>query len=275
MKITRFVFASYILLLLISTQTVDVDKSVFANTVSYVNFSLPANNIPLPNPPKKYCPDEMVEINGDYCLLAQEQCLKWIDKDALYPRMCAKFAYPTKCVSKTERLHYCIDRYEAQTKKGEIPEVFINWFEAKNKCEASGKRLCELKELTLACEGPEMKPYPYGYVRDTSKCNTGHLWMDPDKIPFEKLDRRAKSGSFEDCKSDYGVYDIVGNVDEYSINPNGFMDHVPYISSLFGGHYVNGVRNRCRDQGVPSATTVHGPSAENYEMSYRCCKDIQ
>ena len=120
-----------------------------------------------------------------------------------------------------------------------------------------------------------MKPYPYGYIRDTSKCNIGRQWIDPDHTPFSKMDRRTPSGSFETCKSDYGVYDIVGNVDEYGIYSEGSLTKAPFMSALFGGHYCNGVRNRCRDQGHPSITVSHGPSAENYEISYRCCADIK
>jgi formylglycine-generating enzyme len=225
--------------------------------------------------PKPNCSEGMIEINGEYCPDVKEICLKWIDAQSDYPMMCAEFEYPTKCVSKTTiPMHYCIDKYEAQNNIGEIPEVFINWFEAKDKCESVGKRLCDVKELTMACEGPDLKPYPYGYIRDITQCNIGKQWIDPDNTPFSKLDRRAPSGLYENCKSDYGVYDIVGNVDEYSVYTEGFMNKAPYMSSLFGGHYCNGVRNRCRDKGRPSITVSHGPTAENYEISYRCCSDI-
>jgi hypothetical protein len=222
------------------------------------------------------CPNGMVEILGEYCPNVKEVCLKWIDSEKEYPMMCAEFEYPTKCLSnKTIPMHFCMDKYEAQDKAGEIPEVFINWFEAKDKCEQSGKRLCDVKELTLACEGPELKPYPYGYVRDITKCNIGRQWIDPDKTPFAKIDRRVPSGYYQDCKSDYGIYDIVGNTDEFGMYADGSMNKAPFVSALFGGHYCNGIRNRCRDQGRPSITVSHGPYAENYEMSYRCCKDIQ
>ena len=219
------------------------------------------------------CQNGMIEIIGEYCQHVQEKCLKWIDAKNKYPYMCESFEYPTKCISKTTHMNFCIDKYEAQNNKGEVPEVFVDWFTAKIKCESSGKRLCDTRELTLACEGPELKPYPYGYVRDIKKCNIGNMWIDPDKIQFEKLDRRTPSGIYETCKSDFGVYDGVGNVDEWSINADGFMNKAPYKSALFGGHYVNGIRNRCRDQGVPSITTSHGPGAKNYEISYRCCSD--
>jgi formylglycine-generating enzyme required for sulfatase activity len=223
---------------------------------------------------KENCPAGMIEINGEYCPFVQETCLKWIDSEKEHPFMCDSFAYPTKCLAKTSHMNFCIDKFEAQNSVGQIPEVFIDWFTAKERCQSSNKRLCDIKELTLACEGPDIKPYPYGYKRDIKKCNMGHQWIDPDNTPFEKLDKRAPSGSYETCKSDYGVYDIVGNVDEFSINSDGFMNKAPFKSALFGGHYVNGIRNRCRDQGVPSVTTSHGPSAKNYEMSYRCCSNI-
>ncbi|MCK9567331.1 formylglycine-generating enzyme family protein [Candidatus Pacearchaeota archaeon] len=244
----------------------------FMNTVYEEKlFSSPAE---YPPPPPETCPDGMVEINGQYCPYVKEKCLKWKDAYNPYPRMCEKFEYPTKCVSKQVHMRFCIDKFEAQTDRGEIPEVFVDWYSAKNKCESSGKRLCDVKELTLACEGPERKPYPYGYVRDIKKCNMGHQWIDPDNNPFEKVDHRAPSGSFETCKSDFGVYDIVGNVDEWSVNSEGSMKKAPFVSSLFGGHYVDGIRNRCRDNYVPSITSSHGPGAKNYEISYRCCADI-
>lgn len=222
----------------------------------------------------KPCSDGMVEIDSDYCPYVKEVCLKWKDSYNPYPRMCEKFQYPTQCVSKQIHLHFCIDKYEAQTERGQLPEVFIDWFTADAKCKAVGKRLCDVKELTLACEGPERKPYPYGYNRNIKKCNVGHQWIDPDKNPFEKIDKRTPTGSFETCKSEFGVYDIVGNVDEWSVNTEGTMKKAPFVSALFGGHYVDGIRNRCRDNYVPSITTSHGPTAKNYEISYRCCSDV-
>lgn len=220
------------------------------------------------------CPDDMIEIKGEYCPYVKETCLKWKDDYNPYPRMCERFQYPTKCVSKSVHMNFCIDKYEAQNELGQIPEVFIDWYSAKDKCESSGKRLCDVKELTLACEGPERKPYPYGYKRDIKKCNIGHQWIDPDNTPFKDVDKRAPSGSYETCKSDFGVYDIVGNVDEWSINRDGSLTKEPFESALFGGHYVDGIRNRCRDNYVPSITVSHGPTAKNYEISYRCCSDI-
>ena len=45
------------------------------------------------------------------------------------------------------------------------------WYEAQDACQAQGKRLCGDSEWTLACEGQERLPYPYGYDRDAEACN--------------------------------------------------------------------------------------------------------
>lgn len=273
MKSTKWILA--VTALFICLSSINLHHGSAAQSKEPVQITREETKVELPEVIISKCPTNMVEVNGDYCNFAQEKCLKWIDSDKKYPYMCERFEYPTKCLSKTTHMNFCIDKYEAQGEKGSVPEVFVDWFTAKDKCESSGKRLCDVRELTLACEGPELKPYPYGYVRDTSKCNTGNTWIDPDNTPFEKLDRRVPSGTFDTCKSDFGVYDGVGNVDEWAVYSEGTMIKPPFTSALFGGHYVGGVRNRCRDRGVPSITTSHGPTAKNYEISYRCCSDIQ
>ena len=39
-----------------------------------------------------------------------------------------------------------------------------SWYAARDACSAQGKRLCGESEWTLACEGEEHLPYPYGYA---------------------------------------------------------------------------------------------------------------
>jgi len=49
--------------------------------------------------------------------------------------------------------------------------VMVSWEEARTQCAAIGKRLCTDAEWTLACEGSERLPFPYGYERDASACS--------------------------------------------------------------------------------------------------------
>jgi formylglycine-generating enzyme len=223
------------------------------------------------------CPDDMVQVQGDFCPLVIQTCLK-VDKSVHNVNgfvRCLKFA-PTKCLTPSNKnihMDFCIDRYEFPNKKDVKPDVMISWYDVKKSCENEGKRLCVDHEWSLACEGPEILPYPYGYIRDDRACNIDHNqrpWfhaessnMTPDIVA--RLDQRVPSGSMSGCVSPYGVYDMTGNVDEFVLNSSGH----PYVSALMGGHWVKGARNRCRPE-----TLIHGPTTVYYPIGGRCCKDL-
>jgi hypothetical protein len=228
---------------------------------------------------KVNCPDDMIEVDGNFCPIVEQVCLKYLDKpicnkyDPLdptkclpgqlrEPARCAEYRYPSKCLSKTLRkAHFCIDKYEGGVKKSEFPPYMKSWLDGKAECEAKGKRLCVDYEWTLACEGPSMKPYPYGYKRDSSACNIDkdqRKGFDHSKVfrftpqMLAWLDQRVAAGSMPNCVSDYGVYDMTGNVDEATINESG----VPYKNALKGGHWVKGARNRCRPRNNNSSRII-------------------
>lgn len=245
-----------------------VISTIFLTTVT-ITFS--AQSIP------ELCPNDMVRVTGDFCPNVEEICLKWLDENqelnsnsGMGPLKCGEFKYPTQCKSK-KLVHkdFCIDKYEWPNKKGELPKVLMTFWDAKKSCELIGKRLCTGTEHTFACEGPQMKPYPYGngYHRGINICNQDRKpWLDPITHTFEELDKRDRSGSHDECRSDFGVYDIVGNADEWVINESG----KPYISALSGGHSVAGVRNRCRPK-----TIIHGPEFAYYVTGTRCCLNFK
>ena len=234
------------------------------------------------------CPTGMVEASGYYCPHVEQTCLKWLDPDnpgVNGPVQCAEFA-PSKCLS--ERLvlkRFCIDQYEWPNTFGELPQTQTSWLEMRNTCSAAGKRLCTGSEFTFACEGSGMKPYPYGdgYHRDSTVCNIDKAWINPFRMasklksdgtrvqtwverPLSEVDQRERIGSHPRCVSDFGVYDLVGNVDEWVINESGR----PFQSGLSGGHWAKGARNRCRPK-----TVAHNESFKFYETGGRCCKDAK
>jgi hypothetical protein len=234
------------------------------------------------------CPDGMVEIEGDYCPSIDQKCIvydKTIHNANGYVR-CLEFA-PTKCLSADDKkiyMHFCIDRYEYPNHKGEKPIRMVSWYDMKKNCESIGKRMCEDREWTQACEGgsDQILAYPYGNVRDASKCNIDkpqRSWFDAGKMPMTKelsdrLDQSVPSGSMN-CVSGYGVEDLTGNEDEWIVNtePDTSLDHYPYKSGLVGGAWVLGHRNRCNTRKPDGAeTNVHGPNSTYYEFSGRCCK---
>lgn len=222
------------------------------------------------------CPDDMVEVIGNYCESVSQNCLvldKTVHNANGYVK-CDKFESKTTCLSKTTtKLHFCIDKYEYPNKQNEKPEIMISWNQLKNKCESIGKRLCLDKEWTQACEGNERFPYPYGFERNPNLCNIDKLQkpgFDPSKDKMTSdmvsyLDQRVESGTMN-CVSPYGVHDMTGNVDESVVNSS----MKPYKSAEMGGHWVKGARNRCRPK-----TIVHNEEFQYYEIGGRCCKDVR
>ena len=222
------------------------------------------------------CPEGMLEVEGDYCADVEQKCLRYIDPEGVFPRRCAEFAPSSKCLGKTTKKHFCIDRFEWPNKAGENPMVMGTWFDAKDACGKVGKRLCGDSEWTLACEGQERLPYPYGYDRNSEACNIDKPHPEVNEKALGSGDPKVRdaeakrlwqgepSGSRASCVSPYGVFDMTGNVDEWVVNEEG----KPYKSGLKGG-YWGPVRDRCRPM-----TTVHAEGFSFYQIGFRCCSDV-
>ena len=128
------------------------------------------------------CPAEMVLVEGDYCTKVEHKCKKeWFAKSNK-KRVCEEFEEKATCVGDKIKKRYCIDKYEWPNVKGERPEVMNRFHQAQVKCAAAGKRMCSETEWTFACEGPKMKPFPYGYKRDATICNGDQQWDDPQHV---------------------------------------------------------------------------------------------
>ncbi|MGH7279998.1 MAG: formylglycine-generating enzyme family protein [Polyangiaceae bacterium] len=223
-----------------------------------------------PEGPAK-CPSGMIDVEGDYCPWVEQKCLRWLDPDT--KMRCAEFAPTGACLTKTVRKHFCMDKYEYPNRVGADPIVMKTWYEARATCAGEGKRLCNESEWTLACEGEERLPYPYGYARSSEACNIDKPHPDVDEKALanpktrveeaEKLWQGEPSGSREACVSPFGVHDMTGNVDEWVVNESG----KPYKSALKGG-YWGPVKTRCR----PS-TVAHAEDFSFYQIGFRCCED--
>ena len=220
---------------------------------------------------ESHCPSGMVEVEGEYCPALEQRCLRWLDPETKL--RCAEFAPTGPCQTKTIRKHFCVDRYEFPNKAGEKPLIGSTWYESRDACKAEGKRLCNDSEWTLACEGQERLPYPYGYARNAEACNIDKPHPKPDEnamfdpkrraAEFARLNQSDPSGAREACVSPFGLADMAGNVDEWVVNESGY----PYKSGSKGG-YWGPVRTRCRPM-----TTAHYEHFSFYQLGFRCCKD--
>lgn len=245
------------------------------------------------------CPGDMVLVEGEYCTnienahspdatgntpgagakdieVVERECLKEWYAPQNKKRVCEEFATAGRCTGKMVKKRFCIDRYEWPNKKGHKPEVMNRFHQAQVKCAAVSKRLCTESEWTFACEGAQMKPFPYGYVRDANKCHGDEEWDGPNMTKIAQRDRgelvrlyKGKPSGQTQCKSDFGVYDLPGNADEIVASETfeaGWRGK--YDSVHTGGPWYKGVRNQCR----PKIYT-HDEGFYYYFLSFRCCAD--
>ncbi len=219
------------------------------------------------------CPAGTVDVEGEYCPALEQKCIKWMDPETANPRRCAEFAPSGACQTATVHKHFCMDKFEYPNRAGQQPVVMKTWYDAAAACKGEGKRLCTDSEWTLACEGQERSPYPYGTKRDSNACNIDKPHPDVNEkalanpatrdAEVARLWQGEASGSRAQCVSSYGVFDMTGNVDEWVVNETG----QGFRSGLKGG-YWGPVRDRCRPM-----TTAHGEDFSFYQIGFRCCAD--
>ena len=248
-------------------QTTPASVTVTRNEQGFRSFDDPAAPLPpMPKPPayaseEAACPDGMLLVDGLRCSVPEQQCLRWVDPPGKPHRACGEFSTPVQCKGGRRAMRYCIDEQEYTPEGWDLPLVHVSWTEAQRVCGAMDKRLCYEDEWEFACEGPEASPYPYGAVRDGAKCN-----HDKDDLftPRGKLiDRRVAADALPECKSPFGVLNMVGNVDEWTTRAG---NERPWRSILRGGWWLTG-RNRCR-----AATESHNEIYAGPQTGFRCCK---
>ncbi len=212
----------------------------------------------------KACSDGMILVEGGYCPDVQHVCLKWMDPPGPYENFrCAQYGAPVCTSKKRISLRFCVDRDEHTPEGAALPAVHQSWTSAKSVCESQGKRLCLESEWQFACEGEEMRPYPYGFTRDATACNIDRPNLGRPNAGLRDL--RERAGSHPKCVSPFGVRDMSGNVEEWATldEPTDPKDR----STMKGAWWLPG-RSTCR-----AAPTGHGETYEGPQVGVRCCKD--
>ena len=215
----------------------------------------------------KTCPDGMASIAGKYCIDQYEASVVEITGKE------TKAHSPYKGV---EGL-----KVKAVSKKGVIPQGHISKEQADAACKGAGKRLCTDEEWIGACKGKKPTTYPYGDDRKAGRCNdsgvssfnhyygenggaapqTAFTWANMNDERLNQLKGTvAKTGSFSKCKNSYQVYDMVGNLHEWTSATNG---------TFRGGYYLD---TKINGEGCNYRTTAHGAKYHDYSTGFRCCK---
>ncbi len=152
------------------------------------------------------------------------------------------------------------------------PVVGVAWKEAVQYCAWKGKRLPTEAEWEKASRGKRHISYPWGdEAPDSKKANFN-----------EELKKTSPVGSYEAGKSDYGVYDLSGNVSEWTHdwhlpeyylfspkkNPQGFERGQYKV--IRGGNWRNDAFNV--NMTYRNATV---PSMKNNAVGFRCVKSAE
>jgi sulfatase modifying factor 1 len=212
------------------------------------------------------CGEGMVLVEGSYCTDVQHRCKRWLDDEKLPFARCGDYYDNPRCAGERVKLRFCIDRYEYTPEGQTLPANHASFNRASSTCRELGKRICTESEWNFACEGEQMRPYPYGFSR-RPVCNQDVQDLYEVNQRRQVLrDLREPADARPECVSPFGVHNMVGNMDEPVLR-QAAKDNPPFRNALKGGWWMP-ARNRCR----PS-TTAHDDHYEGIQVGIRCCSD--
>jgi len=215
----------------------------------------------------------------------------------------------------------CIDQFEFPNIPCSYPVVWVRASEAAAFCEATGKRLCDAHEWEGACAGALLEPdYRFDLAKDVApgdavsrmrrvhnaaqegnqlwsygrEYRTGVCAAASAKSPSCDGGGWAAcgsntypAGSFPECRSELGVYDLHGNaaehmnlpLDESQMASRGSrkLGHTEMKGSWFIFDRYKAHEDYCRWR----APYWHGgrvmapDSHHNYHLGFRCCKTVE
>jgi hypothetical protein len=262
-------------------------------------------------------------LGTEQCLASlEETAVDYANPD--FERICgAKYMSPLydPATESMEEAEACIDQFEFPNIPCSYPVVWVRAREAAEFCEATGKRLCDAHEWEGACAGALLEPdYRFDLAKNVapgdavSRMRKAHnaaqegkqLWSyGPEYRTGVCAAASAKSpscdgggwaacgsntypaGSFPECRSELGVYDLNGNAAEHMNLPldesqmasrgSRTLGHTEMKGSWFVFDRYKAHEDHCRWRAPywHGGRVMAADSHHNYHLGFRCCKTLE
>lgn len=190
--------------------------------------------------------------------------------------------------SEAKQIRVCVDKYEFSGNDGNLnekyqkPQGYFSLPACRQICENQGKRLLSQKEWQTACRGTKQnkcnifakhpvirmlrrrQPWIYKGLNCKKQRNT---WM-PTCMSDPRLNKHrpglAANGAMPECVSEYGIFNMVGNLGEWVSDIRN--DHGIKKGRFSGGLYPQ-TKSSCS-----YSTISHTPHYSDYSIGCRCGK---
>ncbi len=192
----------------------------------------------------------------------------WMDITEVTNAQFAAFAQATGYQTEAEKSNASRTwRAEYTAGKDTHPVVRVSWNDAIAYCQWAGKRLPSEAEWEKAARGPDGFTYPWGNTYDPAKVNGRD----------SGLRTTAPVGSYPQGINPYGLYDMAGNVREWTADAG----YLPYPGNAVTSPYYGNALRVLRgggwfDAAADLRTTRRNPtspSAANWDIGFRCVSD--